>query len=58
MLDKIRQTPLKVMLSAAFLLAMFTIAMWLIPPLGITIVVSIATMYSVITILTYWDSQR
>lgn len=55
MLDKIRTAPLKVKLSTLFLLALFAVAAWLIPPLAITIVLAVALVYSFVTLLTYWD---
>ena len=58
MLVKLKQIPLKVTLSALFLLSIFVLIVWLIPPLAITLVVGIGTAYSIVTLLTYWDSQR
>ena len=58
MLSKLKKIPLKVVLSGLFLLTMFAVAMWFIPPLGITIIVSVATVYSLVTLVTYWDICR
>lgn len=58
MLAKLKKIPLKVTLSGLFLFTMLATAVWLIPPLGITIIVSVATVYSLVTLFTYWDSRR
>ena len=55
MLDKLRQIPLKVKLSALFILLLFVVAAWFIPPLPITVVISLTLVYSLVTILTYFD---
>lgn len=55
MLNKFKVLPLKVKLSVAFILALFVLLSVLIPPLAITIVLSLGLFASVHTILTYLD---
>ena len=56
MLNKLCQIPLKVIFSATFLVAITATAVWLIPPLAITMLVVITSVYSFITLYNYWES--
>ena len=58
MLVKLKNLPLRVIFSAVFLLSIFVLIVWLIPPLAITLVVGIGTAYSIVTLLTYWHTSQ
>ena len=54
MLAKLKQTPPKVILAMLLLLVLFVAILWFIPPLALSIVVALATGWSVFTVLNYW----
>jgi hypothetical protein len=54
MLSKLKQTPTKVLLAMLLLLVLFVAILWFIPPLAGSIVVALATGWSVFTVLNYW----
>jgi hypothetical protein len=54
MLAKLKQTPPKVLLAMLLLLVLFVAILWFIPPLALSIVVGLATAWSVFTLLNYW----
>jgi hypothetical protein len=54
MLAKLKQTPPKVLLAMLVLLVLFVAILWFIPPLALSIVVALATGWSVFTVLNYY----
>lgn len=54
MLSKLQQMPLKVVLSALFLLAILVTIVAAAPPLALFIIVVVLGVYSLITVLNYW----
>lgn len=54
MLSKLQQMPLKVVLSALFLLAILVTIVVAAPPLALFIIVVVLGVYSLITVLNYW----
>jgi hypothetical protein len=54
MLAKLKQTPLKVLLAMLLLLVLFVALLWFIPLVALSIVVALATGWSVFTVLNYW----
>jgi hypothetical protein len=53
-LKQLKQTPPKVLLATLLLLVLFVAVLWFIPPLALSIVVGLATAWSVFTLLNYW----
>ena len=55
MLTKIRQTPLKVMLSVLYIALIVAVALALEPTLVLGAAATVALIYSVTTLLVYWN---
>lgn len=58
MLDKIRQIPLKVVLSALFLLATLVAVVILHPPFALALLGVALGIYSMVTVLNYWIGRQ
>lgn len=55
MLTKIRQIPLKVTLSVLHVALLVALALWLEPTLVLAAAATVALIYSVTTLLVYWN---
>jgi hypothetical protein len=57
MLAKLKNLPLKVALSALYLIALVAVALVLEPVLVAAAASTLALIYSITTLLTYWNDQ-